>query len=235
MKILIFFLLTLISLLTSCITPTYVNKKEIIKILPKDAVTWNLEECNEILDFYTTDNSPKNLFQKAPINQKVYIKVLLINKLTVKAMSRKEVIEKRLDEKDYYIILNNYLNDFTSLKYDESRNEIVEADPNFTNGYSFKIYFENISDPFTPIFLEDGYSYFFLENMKGDFSRVTNVTGLFVEDYFQLDGYLTAILNFSPFAENGKRIFEAKDLNESYKLVFNGLQLDPIVIQWNIK
>ncbi|MCB0753541.1 MAG: hypothetical protein KDC52_18865 [Ignavibacteriae bacterium] len=230
-----YFLLALIFLLTSCITPTYVNQKEIIKILPKDAVSWNLEECNEILDFYTTDNLPKNLFQKAPINQKVYIKILLLNKSTVKAMSRKEMIEKRLDEEDYYTILKNYLKVFTSLKFDESRNEIIEADSNFTNGYAFKIYFENISDPYEPIFLEDGYSYFFLENMKGDFSRVTNVTGLFVEDYFQLDGYLTAILNFSPFAENGKRIFEAKDLNESYKLVFNGLQLDPIVIQWNIK
>lgn len=230
-----YFLLALIFLLTSCITPTYVNQKEIIKILPKDAVTWNLEECNEILDFYTTDNLPKNLFQKAPINQKVYIKILLLNKSTVKAMSRKEMIEKRLDEEDYYTILKNYLKVFTSLKFDESRNEIIEADSNFTNGYAFKIYFENISDPYEPIFLEDGYSYFFLENMKGDFSRVTNVTGLFVEDYFQLDGYLTAILKFSPFAENGKQLFDSKDLNESYKLVFNGLQIDPIVIQWNIK
>ena len=104
-----YFLLALIFFLISCITPTYVNQKEIIKILPKDAVTWNLEECNEILDFYTTDNLPKNLFQKAPINQKVYIKILLLNKSTVKAMSRKEMIEKRLDEEDYYTILKNYL------------------------------------------------------------------------------------------------------------------------------
>ncbi len=76
---------------------------------------------------------------------------------------------------------------------------------------AFKIYFENISDPYQPIFLEDGYSYFFLENAKGEFSRVTEVTGLFVEDYFQLDGYLDAIITFSPFSAGGKRLFETKD------------------------
>ena len=68
--------------------------------------------------------------------------------------------------------------------------------------------------------------------MKGEFSRVTKVTGLFVEDYFQLDGYLDAIITFSPFSTTGKLLFAEKDLNESYMLIFNGLQSDPIGIKW---
>jgi len=83
--------------------------------------------------------------------------------------------------------------------------------------------------------LEDGYSYFFLENLKGEFSRVTEVTGLFVEDYFQLDGYLEAVITYSLFSSSGKRIFNSNTLNESYKLIFNGLQKEPIIIRWNVK
>jgi hypothetical protein len=221
--------------LISCSSINYVNKKIVADIFPKDAVGWSLEECNKILNFYTADNQTNQIFQKAPLNQKVFVKALLLNKTSIKAMSRKEVIEKRLKPEEYYDILANYLTQFTSLKYDKKRNEIIEADPNFTKGYYFKIYFENVSDPYQPIFLEDGYSYFFLENAKGEFSRVTEVTGLFVEDYFQLDGYLDAIITFSPFSSNGKRMFETKDLNESYRLVFNGLQDDSIVIQWMVK
>ncbi len=219
----------------SCSTTTFVNKKEIIKILAKDAASWTLDECNQILDFYTAENLANNPFQASPINQKVFIKALCLNKTVIKATARKEVLEKRLAPNDYYVLLKKYFTDLTNLTFDETRNEIIETDSGLRNGYSFKIYFENISDPFEPIFLEDGYSYFFLENMKGDFSRVTGVTGLFVEDYFQLDGYLTAVVKFSPFSTNEKRLFDAVDLNESYKLVFNGLQREPIVIQWNLK
>lgn len=235
MKKILLAILILSFTLISCSSINYVNKKIVADIFPKDAVDWSLEECNKILTFYTADNLSNHIFQKAPLNQKVFIKALLLNESVVKAMSRKEVIEKRLKPEEYYDILANYLTQFTSLKYDKKRNEIIEADPNFTKGYSFKIYFENVSDPYQPIFLEDGYSYFFLENAKGEFSRVTEVSGLFVEDYFQLDGYLDAIITFSPFSADGKRLFETKDLNESYRLVFNGLEDDSIVIQWMVK
>jgi len=229
------FFLVLALFLSSCTTTKYVEKKNLVKIIPKDAASWDIDDCNKVLNFYTIENITNRIFQPAPINQKILIKALLLNEFTVKAMSRKEVIEKRLKTEDYYSILENYLSEFTSLKYDKARNEIIEAEPDFSKGYCFKIYFENISDPYQPIFLEDGYSYFFLENKNGEFSRVTDVTGLFVEDYFQLDGYLDAIITFSPFSNSGKRLFETKDLNESYRIVFNGLQNDSIVIQWMLK
>lgn len=232
MKNLILISLSFILLFVGCSATNYVYKNRIAKILPYDANSWTLDECNKILKFYTSDNSTNQIFKSSPVNQKVIIKALLLNKTSIKAMARKEVIEKRLDKEEFYIILDNYLQEFTSLKYNYETGKIIEADTNFINGYSFKIYFENISQPYQPIFLEDGYSYFFLENMKGEFSRVTKVTGLFVEDYFQLDGYLDAIITFSPFSTNGKLLFADKDLNESYVLVFNGLQDDPIGIKW---
>lgn len=228
------FILTLL-IFFGCSTTKYVDTKKLEKFYKHNPLSWNLDECNKILDFYTSNNFNNLMFNKGPINQDVIIKALLLNSTSVQALSRKEMIEKRLSEKDYYEILNAYLTDFTSLKYDASQKKIVEADSSFNRGYSFKMYFENITDPFRPILLEDGYSYFFLENLKGEFSRVTYVTGLFVEDYFQLDGYLDAIITFSPFSNNGKRLFESKDLNNSYKLVFNGLQTEPIIIEWNLK
>jgi hypothetical protein len=71
--------------------------------------------------------------------------------------------------------------------------------------------------------------------MNGEFSRVTEVAGLFVEDYLQLDGYLDVVITFSPFSSIGKRLFNSNTLNESYKLVFNGLQEDPIIVQWQLR
>jgi len=233
-KIYFIFLILSIYFFHSCTSVNYVNKKKLVKIFSKDAVNWNIDECNKMLDFYAADNITHQFLNSSPINQNVLIKILLLNKATIKAMSRKEVIERRLKSEEYYSILDSYLTAFTSLKYDKTRNEIIESDPNYTKGYCFKVYIENISDPFQPIFLEDGYSYFFLENKEGDYSRVTEVSGLYAEDFIQLDGYLNVVITFSPFAVGGKRLFSSKNLNESYKLVFNGLQETSIEIEWNI-
>ncbi|MFZ1291858.1 MAG: hypothetical protein WAR79_17300 [Melioribacteraceae bacterium] len=231
-KIIISFILIL--LFTSCATSNYVTKDTISKILKKNVEVWTLDECNEIINFYTSGNISNQLLTVGYVNPKVKIKSTLLNTLSIKAIAKKEVIEKRLSENDYYKILKSYLIEFTNFTYDEKLNKIVETGSDSLKGYSFKMYFENISSPYEPIFLEDGYSYFFLENMNGEFSRVMNVSGLFVEDYFQLDGYLNAIITFSPFTENGKPIFNSKDLNENYKIVFNGLQTEPITISWKV-
>jgi hypothetical protein len=235
MKYLLIIILPFLILFTNCTPTTYISKTKIINIIPKDAAKWTLEECNLILEFYTGRSTGSDMLNIAPLNQKVFIRVLPLNEITIKAMARKEVIEKRLNEDDYFEILQFYLTSFTSLSYNNISKQVVEADSNYTKGYSFKVYLENISNPFEPIFLEDGYSYFFLENMEGSFSRVVEVTGLYAEDYIQLDGYLNVIITFSPFAANGKRLFENKDLNETYQLVFNGLQKDPVVLKWSFR
>jgi hypothetical protein len=225
--------LIIIIFFIGCVSTKIVNIKQ-IKHLNNDASQWNLNQCNQVINYFTVDNTGGDLFKAGLVGQKVFIRALLLNQLSIEAIARKEVIEKRLDTKDYYNILDQYLNIYLNQRYDKSSDKIIDLDTNFSKGYSFRVYFENISDPFEPILLEEGYSYFFLENLEGEFSRVTEVSGLFVEDYFQLDGYLNAIITFSHFSVNGKRLFESKNLNESYRLVFNGLQQDPVILQWNI-
>lgn len=233
-KIILGFVLTVLFSF-GCVPAKYVNQKNILPITLKSAEYWTLKECNQVIEYYTITSINENLFSNLPFNQSVLIRAIPFNKNTVIALARKEVIEKRLPEDDFIPILNYYLETFTSFTYDTNLNKIVEQDSNYSKGYSFKVYLENISNPFEPIFLEDGYSYFFLENMEGSFSRVTEVTGLYAEDYIQLDGYLNVIITFSPFAADGKRLFENKDLNETYQLVFNGLQEDPIVLKWSLR
>lgn len=219
----------------SCASVNLAYKRVINTIVEKDAAIWTLDECEKVINFYQNDNITNKIFSSGPGKMKVLIRALPLNITTIKATARKEVISKRLTDGEFYNIFDYYLRQFTSFKYDKKSNKVVEADSSYSKGYPFKLYFENISDPYEPIFLEDGYSYFFLENTKGEFSRVTEVSGLFVEDYFQLDGYLDAVVTFSPFAASGQRLFNEKDLNESYNLVFNGLQKESIYIKCKIE
>jgi hypothetical protein len=219
----------------SCTVTKVVNSSFVENILLKNPTFWSLDDANTLIKFYTIDNVGNQLFDSSPMNQKVLIRATLLNEYSLSAMARKEIIEKRLDDSLFHTIINNYLKSYTNMVYDKLTNKYFEVDSNFSNGYSFKLFMENISNPFEPIFLEDGYSYFFLENMNGEFSRVTEVTGLFVEDYLQLDGYLDVVITFSPFSSIGKRLFNSNTLNESYKLIFNGLQEDPIIVQWQLR
>jgi len=220
--------------LIGCTPAKFVTKKIILPIYLKSPNLWTLEDCNKIIDYYTVSNFESNLFNNSPMRQDVFIRAMPFNKNTVTALAKKEIIEKRLPETDFVPILKNYLEAYTNFTYNSALNKIVEQDSNYSRGYSFNIFLENTTDPFEPIFLEDGYSYFFLENMNESFSRVIEVTGLYAEDYIQLDGYLNVIITFSPFSADGRRLFNNKDLNESYQLVFNGLQKEPISIQWNL-
>ena len=220
--------------LIGCTPAKFVTKKIILPITLKSPNLWTLEDCNKIIDYYTVSNFESNLFNNSPMRQDVFIRAMPFNNNAVAALAKKEIIEKRLPETDFVPILKNYLEAYTNFTYDSALKQIVEQDSNYSRGYSFKIFLENTTDPFEPIFLEDGYSYFFLENMNESFSRVIEVTGLYAEDYIQLDGYLNIIITFSPFSADGRRLFNNKDLNESYRLVFNGLQKDPVVIQWNL-
>jgi len=210
--------------LSSCLGIKYVEKKDIVSILEKNISSWSVDECNIIIKHYKTGS-----------NKQVKVEVLLLNKNVVSAIVRKEVIEKRYSDKEFYEHLKNYLENYTSFTLDTNSKEIVVADTNFTNGITFKLFLENNTEPFYPIFLEDGYSYLFLENKEGKFSRVIEVTGLYAEDYIQLDGYLNVIIKFSPFASDGSRLFSSNDLDEDYKLVFNGLLKKPITIEWRTK
>ncbi len=88
MKKLLLALSALSFTLFSCSSINYVNKKiELLIFFQKMPLVGAYEECNKILTFYTADNRSNQIFQKAPLNQKVFIKALLLNKTSIKAMS----------------------------------------------------------------------------------------------------------------------------------------------------
>jgi len=227
-------LLLFVTFLASCSSVSNVEKLTIVPILEKNITTWNLDECNTIIEHYSSTNKIPEIFKTLRTND-VAIKVLSLNKNVITAIVRKEIIEKRFDNNVFKYNLKEYLEEYSSYTLDTNIMKIEIADSNYSSGISFKLFLENVTDPFEPIFLEDGYSYFFLENQNGKFSRVNEVTGLYVEDYIQLDGYLNVVVTFSPFASDGSRLFSSNDLDENYKLIFNGLQKEPIVIEWKTK
>lgn len=230
----IIIILVLFVLLQSCSSVSNVEKIAIEPILEKNVSTWTLDECNTIIEHYSSTNKIPEIFKTLRSND-VAIRVLSLNKNVITAIVRKEIIEKRFDDNAFKSNLKDYLEEYSSYTLDTNSMKIEIADSNYRSGISFKLFLENVTDPFKPIFLEDGYSYFFLENMNGKFSRVNEVTGLYVEDYIQLDGYLNVVVTFSPFATDGTRLFSTNDLDEDYKLIFNGLQKEPIVIEWKTK
>lgn len=220
--------------LSACTSSIYVRKNTLTSLVNGNPLEWDLVRCNKILEFYTIENRVNKIFSKGEINKRIYIKAIPLNINTVKALSRKEIIEKRLKNEEYYGILSFYLKEFTDLRLDPKTSKIIEINDS-SRGYSFKVYFENITSPYSPIYLEDGYSYFFLENSNGDFSRVNNVSGLFVDDFFRVDDFLDAIITFAPTNDEGKKLFSSSNLEESYTLVFNGLEKEPLRLSWIVK
>ncbi len=232
-KIMKFALFTLIILFSSsCSSIKQVLKPGIKSYLLNDFSSWSKDDCISIIQYYALTNNETSILTIAEKKPQIVINALPLNKNVILALVKKEAIEKRYNNDEYKNRLKDYLESYTSFTLDTVNMKIIESDSNFYSGYSFKLYLENKTDPFSPIFLEDGYSYFFLENMQGKFSRIIEVTGLYAEDDIQLDGYLNVVVTFSPFATDGTRLFNNKDLIESYRLVFNGLQRKPIVLEW---
>ena len=99
-------------------------------------------------------------------------------------------------------------------------------------GRSFQITFQNVSNPYRTIDLEDGYSYFFLENDKGEFTRVTEISGDFADNHLVLADYLKVYVTFSRLTDEGKQLFPDESMRTGYKLIFNGLQKEPIILEY---
>ena len=94
--------------------------------------------------------------------------------------------------------------------------------------------FINATDPYRPVDVEDGYEYFFLENSSGDFSRVVEISGNYADNHFFLSDYLSVIVTFSRTSDEGKVLFPDENYESGYKLIFNALESDPIIIDWKV-
>lgn len=193
-----------------------------------------IAECNEIIEAATM----RNYYQfghELRTTDRVLITAIPLTIETIKAMVKKRALERRWNEDLYFYNLDKELQMFTNLKIDPLSKKIVVKDDNDTNKVntlSFKITFENNTNPFRPVEVDGGFECFFLENKKGLFGRVESIMDDFLFDYLLIDGYMSTIVSFNLVNDFGKMILNNNEKKQQFSLVFNGLQNKIIKLDW---
>jgi hypothetical protein len=226
-------------MLISCRPVKKVSKVGIEEIIANSSASWTVEECDAIINYSSCSNIEdywSNDLAMTLSTYDVFITAVRLDKTSIQALVRKEAILKRIPHKDYLDRLKFYLEDYTNYMYDTTTSRVVRKKVNEDSlkGLSFKIKFINATDPYGPIDIEDGYEYFFLENKNGQFSRVVEISGDYADNHFFLSDYLNVIVTYSRFTEEGKPLFINDNFEEGYKLVFNAMDNDPIIIDWKL-
>lgn len=225
--------------IVSCSPVKKVSKAGIEEILANSSAVWTVEECNAIINYSSCSNIEdywSNDLARTLSTYDVFINAVRLDKTSIQALVRKEAILKRISHKDYLDRLTFYLEDYTNYLYDTTTGRVVSKNisEDSLKGLSFKIRFNNATDPYRPIDIEEGYEYFFLENTNGEFSRIVEISGDYADHHFFLSDYLSVIVTFSRFTDDGKTLFVNDSYEEGYKLVFNALDNDPIIIDWKL-
>jgi len=228
-----------IIIIISCSPVKKVTKVGIEEIIVNSSASWTVEECEAIINYSSCSNIEdywSNDLAMTLSTYDVFINAVRLDKTSIQALVRKEAILKRISHKDYLDRLRLYLEDYTNYMYDTTTGNVVKKNisEDSLKGLSFKIRFNNATDPYRPIDIEDGYEYFFLENNRGEFSRVIEISGDYADHHFFLADYLNVIVTFSRFTDSGKALFVNNSYEEGYKLVFNALDSDPIIIDWKV-
>ncbi len=226
---------------SSCGTTQKLTWKEFSDVLQKSPETWSIEECNAVINaftsFYKQGVAEKNASSRYDSQIKIYASATPLNKYVISARERKKAIQRRLSDVVFRERLKEELERYTNLSLDLKNKNLVmkdSANQKLPSNYSFLVYFENISNPYHSIEIDRADEGFFLENSKGDFSRVTAIVGNYINDEFILANDMEAIITFSAFTDEGTRLFPSGTPEDGYRLVFNGLQKDPVIIDWGI-
>lgn len=238
MKLKISFLFLAIIFFASCSSSKIVTTAKFEKIISKPVEQWTYEDCNNIVLKYSSFNQKgyDNKYVNVTDNgAKVFIRAVPLNENVIQAKIKKEAIIRRYKEEDYKNRLKEELEIYTNktLNMEDGSMILKEGIERFQyDKMSFEVVFENISEPREPIEIEFASEGFFLENANGDFSRVVEMSGYYVEDYFVLIDKLKAVITFSIYDDNGKSIFYGDNIKKGYRLVFNGFQPEPVVVEW---
>lgn len=238
MKLKILFVAFATYFLISCTSSKIVTTEKFNEILSKPESEWTYKDCENIISKYMSYN--KNGYEEKYTNVNyggttVFIKAVPLNENVIRAKIRKESIIRRYSDEDYKLRLKNELEFYTNktLNINDGRILLKSGIDRFQfDKLSFEIIFENISQPREPIEIEFASEAFFLENSEGEFSRVIEMSGYYVEDYFVVIDKLKAVITFSIYNDNGKPIFYGDNITKGYKLVFNGFQAEPIIVSW---
>lgn len=222
----------------TCAAPENLSKKELTDLFSKPAETWSFEDCLAIIDKYSTANLSLD-FQisrgSSAYGKDIFIRATPFTKEVIKAIVRKESIQRRFSVKEFRKRLKQELEDFTNYSLDEQSGLVIAKPPDAENRideYTFEIYFLNTTDPYRTIRVYMAEEGFFLEKEDGKFTRVVGISGTDQEAYFVLYSDLYTMVTFSAFTDNGERL----DFNETnmpqFRLVFTSLQREPIELDW---
>ncbi|MCG8608496.1 hypothetical protein MJD09_26345 [bacterium] len=232
--------LVLLATLSPCTTPlpvTKISKTSLDYILEKSPAVWTVPECEKVISYFTAYNQ-KGYNQKrsdySVRTEDVFIRATALNKYVIAARTRKESLNRRLPSKVFKKRLKVELEDYTNFTLHADSVKLVPKSvplDSLLKEYSFLLYFENISLPHRNIEVYRAEEGFFLENEKGEFTRALDFWGLGVEENFVLLSDLKATITFSAVTDEGKEIVLNEENMKNYKLVFNGLQPDPIIVK----
>ena len=235
MKLKISFLFLSVFLFSACTASKVVTPEKYKNIISKPVNEWSYEDCDAMISKFTSFDQKGYEEKYVNVNYdggKVFIKAVPLNETVIQAKIRKEAIIRRYSDDEYRNRLKDELEFYTNKTLNLQSGEVILNSGKGMTETSFEVVFENISQPREPIELEYASEGFFLENVNGDFARVVDMSGYYVEDYFVLIDKLKAVITFSIFDDNDKSIFNGSNLTEGYRLVFNGFQPEPIVVEW---
>jgi hypothetical protein len=208
------------------------------KLVSSNHEEWTHEECLRIIASYSAYNE-RGQSQKLSIGPRtyedVYIYATPYTKNVVCARMRKESINRRTSPAQFRANLKDELEYYTNWTLDIDTGEIVSkasVGDSLLDEITFTVYFENISSPPRTIDVFRAEEGFFLENDSGDFTRVIAVAASEFDENFILVNDYTMELTFSLLTDDGKRLAYYENTYKNYKLVFNGLQKTPIVVEW---
>ena len=219
---------------SSCVPAKRLSPKREPDFLSKTPQNWTYEECQAVLKKYIAYNKKgyNQKYSQYSLNtEDVFVEVTPLNKPVISALMRRDAINKRLSVPEYRERLKDYLKAYTNWTLNK-KGEIIAKTTELLDDYSFLVYFENISTPHRTIEEDDAYDGFFLENKKGKFSRVTEISGRDADEYFVLVSDLKVTVTFSSKTDQNKKLNFNEKTYKDFKLIFNGLQSKPIIVQW---
>ena len=233
-----YMLFGLLVMIVACTPPSLrkMSAQQVAQILAKPTETWSIDDCEAIINRYSVANAkwdPDGPVDNSLYGKKIYIAAIPFTRDVVRAIVRKEAIQRRFGVQKLRERLKTELESFTNYTLDEETGEVIpkpEDAENRLDEYTFKIYFANVSDPYRTVQVFRAEEGFFLERDDGKFTRVIDTSG--IEAFFTLTDDLYTMVTFSAFTDDGERLeFNEKTMHR-FKLVFAGLQRKTVELKW---
>ncbi len=213
-------------------------KRNMDIVLSASPESWTVAQCEAVVKKFTAFNKKgyqSKISDYSVRTEDVYIKVTPLNEAVIAARIRKDAFNKRWPLKAYRERLKVELEDYTNFTLDMDTGKIKSKQvppDSLLKEYSFLVYFENISLPHRNIEAYKAQEGFFLEDASGKYSRVIDFWGTEIEENFVLVSDLKGTITFSALTDKGEELLFHQDTMKSCQVVFNGLQLKPVIVKW---